>query len=31
MYLWDEGATLAKLLQVDLGEVDGRVVEEMLK
>lgn len=31
MYLWDEGVTLAKLLQVDLGEVDGRVIEEMLK
>lgn len=31
MYLWDEGVTLAKLLQVDLGEVDGRVIEEFLK
>ncbi|MBD5106229.1 MAG: alkaline phosphatase family protein [Lachnospiraceae bacterium] len=31
MYLWDEGVTLAKLLQVDLGEVDGRVVKEILK
>ncbi|MBD5543418.1 MAG: alkaline phosphatase family protein [Lachnospiraceae bacterium] len=31
MYLWDEGVTLAKLLKVDLGEVDGRVIEEFLK
>lgn len=31
MYLWDEGVTLSKLLQVDLGEVDGRVIEEMLQ
>lgn len=31
MYLWDEGVTLAKLLQVDLGEVDGKIIKELLK
>lgn len=31
MTLWDEGPTLAKLLGVDLGETDGRVLEELLE
>ncbi len=31
MCLWDEGVTLAKLLGVNLGKVDGRVIEEFLK
>jgi len=31
MTLCDEGATLAKLLGFDLGKVDGKVIEEMLK
>ena len=30
MRLIDEGPTLAKLLGVSLGEIDGRVLEEML-
>ena len=30
MTLCDEGATLAKLLEFDLGKVDGKVIEEML-
>lgn len=29
--LWDEGATLAALLDVDLGETDGQAVWEMLE
>lgn len=28
--LWDEGATLAALMGLDLGETDGRVIGEML-
>lgn len=31
MALWDEGATLAELLGVDLGETDGRVIRGMLE
>ena len=30
MRLIDEGPTLAKLLKVDLGAVDGQVIEEIL-
>lgn len=31
MALWDEGATLAALIGVDLGETDGHVIWEMLE
>lgn len=31
MNLWDEGVTLAKLLGVDLGKTDGKVITELLK
>lgn len=31
MALWDEGATLAALIGVDLGETDGHVIREMLE
>ncbi len=31
MHLWDEGATLAKLLNFDLGEIDGNVIEDFLE
>ncbi|MBS4177826.1 ectonucleotide pyrophosphatase/phosphodiesterase [Lederbergia citrea] len=30
MHLVDEGPTLARLIDVDLGETDGRVIEEMI-
>ncbi|MBS4204500.1 ectonucleotide pyrophosphatase/phosphodiesterase [Lederbergia citrea] len=30
MHLVDEGPTLARLIGVDLGETDGRVIEEMI-
>ncbi|MEG2232065.1 MAG: alkaline phosphatase family protein, partial [Lachnospiraceae bacterium] len=30
MNLWDEGTTLARLLGVSLGEVDGRIITELL-
>jgi len=29
--LWDEGATLAALLEIDLGKTDGSVIREMLQ
>ena len=29
--LWDEGATLAALLELDLGKTDGSVIREMLQ
>lgn len=29
--LWDEGATLAALLGVELGKMDGRVIDGMLE
>lgn len=31
MELYDEGPTLAKLMGLDLGRVDGRVIEDMLE
>lgn len=31
MALWDEGATLAALIGVDLGKTDGHVIREMLE
>ncbi len=31
MHLWDEGATLARLLNLDLGQIDGKVVEAFLE
>ncbi len=29
--LWDEGATIAALMGLDLGRVDGKVIEELLE
>lgn len=29
--LWDEGATIAALMNLDLGRTDGRVIKEMLQ
>lgn len=31
VYLWDEGATLAALMGLDLGKTDGKVIEEILE
>lgn len=31
IFLWDEGATLAALMGLDLGETDGKTVEEILE
>lgn len=31
MTLMDEGATLARLFEVDLGKIDGKVIEQLLK
>lgn len=31
MHLWDEGATLARLLNLDLGKIDGKVMEAFLE
>lgn len=31
MHLWDEGATLARLLNLNLGQIDGSVIEAFLE
>lgn len=31
IHLWDEGATLAALMNLNLGEIDGKTIEEMLQ